>query len=133
MPEWVTQPHPHMEYSLITFPRKHVVLVTINRPQAMNCLPFEATVELVAFWKWYDTDPGLRCAVITGSGQKAFCAGMDLKQRLDVINSNETTQDYPHDGFGGMSNRRGKKPVVVACNGHAHGTFSIPKSGHASY
>ena len=50
---------------------------------------------------------------------------MDLKQRLDIIHTNEVAHDYPHGGFAGMSNRTGKKPIVVACNGHAHG--STPK------
>ena len=46
---------------------------------------------------------------------------MDLKQRLDLIKTNDVAHDYPHGGFAGMSNRTGKKPIVVACNGHAHG------------
>lgn len=89
----------------------------------MNCLPVEATIELGALWSWYDSEPALRCAVFTGAGTRAFCAGMDLKQRLDIINTNDVALDYPRGGFGGMSNRTGKKPIVVACNGHAHGEY----------
>lgn len=62
-----------------------------------------------------------RCAVFTGAGQKAFCAGMDLKQRLDIIKTNDVAHEYPQGGFGGMTNRTGKKPIIIACNGHAHG------------
>jgi enoyl-CoA hydratase/carnithine racemase len=87
----------------------------------MNCLPVEATIELGALWKWYDAESELRCAVFTGAGEKAFCAGMDLKQRLDIINTNDVAFEYPQGGFGGCSNRTGKKPIVVAVNGHAHG------------
>ncbi|KAJ3941221.1 uncharacterized protein N0V96_009102 [Colletotrichum fioriniae] len=87
----------------------------------MNCLPVEATIELGALWKWYDAEPELRCAVFTGAGTKAFCAGMDLKQRLDIIKTNDVAFDYPPGQFAGMSNRTGRKPIVVACNGHAHG------------
>ncbi|KAJ9133365.1 Carnitinyl-CoA dehydratase [Coniochaeta hoffmannii] len=121
VPDWIEVPYPHLEHSLVSFPRKHVLLVTINRPEHRNCLPVQATIELGALWKWYDSEPELRCAVITGAGDKAFCAGMDLKQRLDIIKTNEVALEYPHGGFGGMSNRTGKKPIVVACNGHAHG------------
>ncbi|OIW23753.1 carnitinyl-CoA dehydratase [Coniochaeta ligniaria NRRL 30616] len=121
VPNWIEVPYPHLEYSLVSFPRKHVLLVTINRPEYRNCLPVEATIELGALWKWYDSEPELRCAVITGAGDQAFCAGMDLKQRLDILKTNEVALEYPHGGFGGMSNRTGKKPIVVACNGHAHG------------
>ncbi|KAF4775687.1 carnitinyl-CoA dehydratase [Colletotrichum scovillei] len=121
VPSWIENPYPHIEHSLISFPRKHILLVTINRPEHMNCLPVEATIELGALWKWYDAEPELRCAVFTGAGTKAFCAGMDLKQRLDIIKTNDVAFDYPPGQFAGMSNRTGRKPIIVACNGHAHG------------
>ncbi|KXH28975.1 carnitinyl-CoA dehydratase [Colletotrichum simmondsii] len=121
VPSWIENPYPHIEHSLISFPRKHILLVTINRPEHMNCLPVEATIELGALWKWYDAESELRCAVFTGAGTKAFCAGMDLKQRLDIIKTNDVAFDYPPGQFAGMSNRTGRKPIIVACNGHAHG------------
>ncbi|KAK7408818.1 hypothetical protein QQX98_009004 [Neonectria punicea] len=121
VPSWIENPYPNVEHSIISFPRKHVLQVTINRPEYRNCLPVEATIELGALWKWYDAEPELRCAVFTGAGEKAFCAGMDLKQRLDIIKTNDVAHDYPAGGFGGMTNRTGKKPIVIACNGHAHG------------
>ncbi|KXH59319.1 carnitinyl-CoA dehydratase [Colletotrichum salicis] len=121
VPSWIENPYPHVEHSLISFHRKHIFLVTINRPEHMNCLPVEATIELGALWKWYDAEPELRCAVFTGAGTKAFCAGMDLKQRLDIIKTNDVAFDYPPGQFAGMSNRTGRKPIIVACNGHAHG------------
>ncbi|KAI1415022.1 carnitinyl-CoA dehydratase [Hypoxylon sp. FL1857] len=121
VPAWIENPYPHVQHSIVSFPRRHILLVTINRPEHMNCLPVEATIELGALWKWYDSEPELRCAVFTGAGSKAFCAGMDLKQRLAIIETNDVAFEYPHGGFGGMSNRTGKKPIIVACNGHAHG------------
>jgi enoyl-CoA hydratase/carnithine racemase len=66
VPEWLQNPYPHVEHSLVSFPFKHILLVTINREQYMNCLPVEATIELGALWKWYDAEPELRCAVFTG-------------------------------------------------------------------
>ncbi|OLN91681.1 Enoyl-CoA-hydratase [Colletotrichum chlorophyti] len=121
VPSWIENPYPHVEHSVISFPRKHILLVTINRAEHMNCLPVEATIELGALWKWYDAEPELRCAVFTGAGDKAFCAGMDLKQRLDIIETNDVAYEYPSGQFAGMSNRTGRKPIIVACNGHAHG------------
>ncbi|KAJ3577892.1 hypothetical protein NPX13_g2674 [Xylaria arbuscula] len=121
VPDWIQVPYPHVEECIISFPRKHILLVTINRPQFMNCLPVETTIELGALWKWYDSEPELRAAVFTGAGERAFCAGMDLKQRLDILNTNNVAHEYPHGGFGGMTNRTGKKPIIIACNGHAHG------------
>ena len=98
--------------------------VTINRPESRNCLPVEGTIELGALWKWFDAEPELRVAVFTGAGDKAFCAGMDLKQRFDILDTGDIAHDYPPGQFAGMSNRTGKKPIIVACNGHAHGTSS---------
>jgi enoyl-CoA hydratase/carnithine racemase len=66
VPEWLQNPYPHVEHSLVSFPFKHILLVTINREQHMNCLPVEATIELGALWRWYDAEPELRCAVFTG-------------------------------------------------------------------
>jgi hypothetical protein len=48
---------------------------------------------------------------------------MDLKQRLDIVNTNEVAFEYPLGGFDGMTNRPGKKPIIIACNGYAHGTL----------
>ena len=105
------------------------MLATLNRPHAMNCLPVEATIELGALWKWYDNEPSLRCAVITGAGEKAFCAGMDLKQRLEIIERGGVAHEYPVGQFAGMTNRTGKKPIICAVNGHAHGEIYLQKRG----
>lgn len=56
---------------------------------------------------------------------------MDLKQRLDIIKTDDVALEYPHGGFGGMSNRTGKKPIVVACNGHAHGKQMFDRHARA--
>ena len=87
----------------------------------MNCLSLEASSELGLLWRWYDSEPGLRCAVFTAAGDKAFCSGMDLKQRLGLIEAKATAIEMPSGGFAGMTNRNGIKPIIVACNGHAHG------------
>jgi hypothetical protein len=57
---------------------------------------------------------------------------MDLKQRLDIIKTNEVALEYPQGGFGGMANRVGKKPIIIACNGHAHGTILFRSVNHSS-
>ncbi|KAF4625844.1 hypothetical protein G7Y89_g12319 [Cudoniella acicularis] len=120
VPSWIENPYPHLDHSLVSFPAKHVLLVTINRPEFMNCLPVEATIELGALWN--GTMLSQNCDVLyLLAGKEAFCAGMDLKQRLDIIKTNDVALEYPQGGFGGMTNRVGKKPIVIACNGHAHG------------
>lgn len=78
-------------------------------------------LELDKLWSWYDAEPSLRCAVITGTG-RAFCAGADLKEWHEKNNEGKKSDEQEGDkwtenGFGGLSNRRGKKPVIAAVNG----------------
>ncbi|MFM7688252.1 MAG: enoyl-CoA hydratase-related protein, partial [Alphaproteobacteria bacterium] len=56
-----------------------VWLITINRPEKMNSLDFISNDALVAIWREFDADEDARVAVVTGAGDKAFCAGADLK------------------------------------------------------
>lgn len=116
IPQWISSPYPHQSACLVGFPSIHVLLVTLNRPEVMNCLTMENSIELALLWRWYDNEPSLRCAVFTGAGDMVFCSG-------ENIGKTATTKGLPAGGLTGMSNRDGKKPIVVACNGHAHGKF----------
>jgi enoyl-CoA hydratase/carnithine racemase len=120
-------PVPHTNLSL---PAPHILLVTLARPAALNAIPSAQHTALAALWSWYDAQPTLRCAVLTGTG-RAFCAGADLRE-WDSSNNPEHTapgggdavvyrERWVRDGFGGLSNRAGKKPVVAAVNGLCYG------------
>jgi enoyl-CoA hydratase/carnithine racemase len=102
------------------------MLVVFNRPKALNAMTSDAEYELEALWEWYDNEPSLRCAIVTGAG-RAFCAGMDLKE-WNQINQRKRDgipekrpMDPPTTGFGGLSRRSGKKPIIAAVNGLAMG------------
>lgn len=73
-----TTPPPALQYALISFPTPRVLLATLNRPASLNCINTAGHAELHALWEWFDAEPGLRVAVVTGKG-RAFCAGQDLK------------------------------------------------------
>src|ERR1043165_2828926 len=60
--------------------RGAVTLVTLNRPQALNALNSEVLKELIDAFAAYDADTSQRCLVLTGSGEKAFAAGADIKE-----------------------------------------------------
>ncbi|EFX05824.1 enoyl-hydratase [Grosmannia clavigera kw1407] len=112
---------------LVSFPVPHVLLVTLNRPGQLNALRRAQHAALDRLFHWYDAEPSLRCAVITGTG-RAFCAGADLKEWNErnaekeaamstESSSSPSTASWAGSGFGGLSNRAGKKPVVAAVNG----------------
>jgi enoyl-CoA hydratase len=58
----------------------HVALVTLHRPEALNALSFDLLDELVAALETLDRDPACRAVVITGSGERAFAAGADIRE-----------------------------------------------------
>lgn len=97
--------------------RGPVRIVTINRPEVRNALHRPASVELEQVFDRFAADPAAWVAVITGAGDKAFCAGNDLKYQAA---GNDTT--WPASGFGGLTARFDlHKPVIAAVNGLAMG------------
>jgi len=103
-----------------------VAIVTLNRPEVMNAVNSELRRELVPALGELNADAATRALVITGAGDRAFCAGLDLKEaRL-------TSPDEVEARFGEMrdmyqSLRQLDKPLVAAINGVAAGAgFQIP-------
>ena len=117
-----TQPPPTPTY-ILSYPAPYVLLITINRPRAMNSLPYASHWEADALIQWFDGEPFLRVAIITGAGDKAFCAGQDLIEQGTVKSKPQPRQmmQHPFSGFMGVSRRLGKKPIIAAVNGFALG------------
>lgn len=116
---------PSQSYGVVSFPVPHVILVVFNRPQALNAMTSAAQYELESLFSWYDSEPSLRCAIVTGAG-RAFCAGVDLKEwnqsaARRANGEHDGQQMMPRSGFGALSRRHGKKPVIAAVNGLAFG------------
>lgn len=116
---------PPTSYVLLSYPADHVLLVTINREKQMNSINFEGHTEMGQVFDWFDREPNLRVAIVTGAGKKSFCAGQDLIQlgkiRSGALKKDPASQRHPISGFGGLSRRAGKKPVIAAVNGFALG------------
>lgn len=88
----------------------------------MNSMTMGGHWEGQAIWNWFDDEPSLRVAIITGKGDRAFSAGQDLKEALTLTaGPDDPTRSMPMSGFFGLSRRMGKKPVIAAVNGFAHG------------
>ena len=99
----------------------HVATVTIDRPEVLNAIDAEAEAALGAIWRQIEGDPEVRCVVLTGAGERAFCTGADMKQ-----SGNKTGLEYwaaaRPGGFGGLALRETLDvPVIARVNGHALG------------
>ena len=128
-PPLTNLPPPTPTY-LLTYPAPYTILITINRPHAMNSLPYASHWEADTLLQWFDAEPSLRVAVVTGAGPKAFCAGQDLIEQGVIAEAMEKggkglperqMLTHPPTGFMGISRRMGRKPVVAAVNGWAMG------------
>jgi enoyl-CoA hydratase/carnithine racemase len=107
-----------MMYEFIAVERENALtIITINRPAVHNALNAAAHRELEAAFDAFEADREQWVAILTGAGEKAFCAGHDLKQQA-VGGGLET----PSSGFAGLTARFGmQKPVIGAVNGAAMG------------
>ena len=95
----------------------HLLVVTLNRPEVLNALHPPANFELEAIFDDFCADPELWVAVVTGTGERAFCAGNDLKYQ-----AREGHVEVPKTGFAGLTGRPDNpKPVIAAVNGLAMG------------
>jgi len=108
-----------MSYEFITTEKKgHILLVTMNRPDVYNAVHSEMHHEMAACWDDFAADRDLWVAVLTGAGDKAFCAGNDLKATASGGNK----KGLPDSGFAGLSSRFDlEKPIIAAVNGFAMG------------
>ena len=75
-----------MDYQTILFDvRKQIAFVTFNRPEAMNAMNRQMTQDLIEACRQIEEDADVRIAIFTGAGDKAFSAGMDLKERAATV------------------------------------------------
>ena len=99
----------------------HILLVTLNRPEASNALNTRMGLDLVELFETFSVDlAGLRAVILTGSGDKAFCAGGDLKERNGMTDADWQAQ---HLIFERMVRAMLGCPIplIAAVNGAAYG------------
>lgn len=97
-----------------------VTLVTLNRPQALNALNSKVLEDLIAAFADYQADGTQLCAVLTGSGDKAFAAGADIKE----MSEKAAADFYLDDFFAPWTSeivKKTRKPWIAAVNGFALG------------
>jgi enoyl-CoA hydratase len=110
-----------MTYETILVEQKGAVtLITLNRPQALNALNSQVLAELIEAFAAYEADASQRCAVLTGSGEKAFAAGADIKE----MSEKPAADFYNEDFFSKWTShlvKTTRKPWIAAVNGFALG------------
>jgi len=114
-----------LEFSKVKVLEGRIFVVTLNRPQRLNALHRQSFHELARVWDYYEANPDLWVAILTGEG-RAFCAGFDLKAAAapedGSLSSSQRFFEGPASGFGGLVKReRLLKPIIAAVNGIAHG------------
>lgn len=113
-----------MSDSVLVEVQDRVATVTINRPDRLNALDSATNRKLAEVWTEIDRDDDIWVVVLTGSGEKAFCVGADLKDPQALPGAEP---DGPRIGFGGgLTGIAGRltelrKPLIAAVNGYALG------------
>ena len=105
----------------------HVALVTIDRPEKANALDPITLAELAGHWRELAEDDDIRCVVLTGAGDRVFCAGMDMTRTIPVSQALARGERVDPKAFEGLRSVQTallagfdlRKPLVCAVNGHA--------------
>ena len=105
----------------------HIATVTINRPEARNAMNPEVFVRLYDAFHEIESNNDIRVAIITGTGDKAFCAGADLGRLIPLMNGVRQPEDEWDNRWVNEVSKQGTylmgrdtvKPVIAAINGHA--------------
>jgi enoyl-CoA hydratase/carnithine racemase len=114
-----------MDYQTIIYEvRNEIAFVTFNRPESMNAINRQMTRDLVEACRQIEEDSGIRVAIFTGAGDRAFSAGMDLKERAETAFSpierrNQKLTQTVHTqsrAIGVMT-----KPTIAAIRGYCVG------------
>jgi len=105
----------------------HVALVTLDRPEHANALDPPTLVELAQAWRRVAEEDEIRCAVLTGCGDRVFCGGMDMRTTIPASQALARGERIDPGDFEGLravaaATLTGfdlRKPLICAINGHA--------------
>ena len=95
-----------MADEVLTEIRGRVMIITLNRPDAMNAVNHALAQQLAAAMDEMDANPDVSCGVLTGNG-RGFCAGMDLKAFVEG-----SFPTVPGRGFGGVTEQPPKNCLL---------------------
>jgi enoyl-CoA hydratase len=101
-------------------------VVRLNRPEKHNAISRQLSADLIACLDALEADDGVRVIVVSGAGDKAFCAGADMAQAAlgqDRPADDDGTRDFAAQAVIRLSQVR--KPVIGAINGYAYGGGAV--------
>jgi enoyl-CoA hydratase/carnithine racemase len=94
-----------------------VATITLARPEKLNSVTQEMSDALVELIEWADAEDGIRALVLTGAGERAFCAGSDIR----TLDKYATPWEFRNRTDYCDAIREARKPVIAAVNGYAFG------------
>jgi len=114
----------HYECTLLEI-EDHVATVTLNRPEIMNALNWQAYSELEQIFRDLQRNPNVRCIILTGSG-RAFCSGDDVREIMLKVSSSESSSNRLKEIRPGTTPAARAildcdRPIIAAVNGPAVG------------
>ena len=107
--------------TLILTRHRQVAMLSLNRPQALNAINLQMRGELFEVLDALRRDPDVRAVVLTGNGDRAFCAGMDLREFSQTMQQTSLSELRRFRWEQADSLAQFDKPVIAAVNGLAVG------------
>lgn len=109
--------------SIILERRGPVAIVRLNRPEKHNAISRQMSADLIACLDALEADNAVRVIVLTGAGEKAFCAGADMAQAALEEGANDWARDWAAQAAVRLA--RVQKPLIGAINGYAYGGGAV--------
>ena len=100
--------------------RDQIAFITLNRPEAMNALSDEMRAEIPRLIERAEADEQVRVMLFKGAGERAFCAGADVKGFVEVDSLVKMRQRRAHDHWI-LAFDRARKPIIAAIHGYCLG------------
>jgi enoyl-CoA hydratase len=117
----VTLPTNNYETLLVTTAAEHVLQITLNRPASSNAFNTQMARELIELIEALSLDPAdNRCILLTGAGERAFCAGGDLKERKGMSDEDWAKQHLIYERMV-RAIIDSPTPIIAVVNGAAYG------------
>ena len=98
--------------------KEKTATITLDRPEVMNAINLDLARELFVAWTDFAEDPETMVLIITGSGDKAFCVGADLKERNQIGKDVHVSAFWDSSFKMPMRDAECNKPIIAAINGH---------------